>query len=261
MDRRPFVVAGNWKMHLEQENGLRLAEAIIKQADQVPHAHLILFPPYIHLSVIQALVLAYGKPHVGMGAQNMHHETQGAFTGEVSGPMLRSAGCGYVLVGHSERRQLFGETSAWLAQKVKKALVEGLVPVYCCGETLQERQAGKTAEVIAAQIQKGLFHLSAREMGRTMVAYEPVWAIGTGETASPNQAQEVHAQIRGLIGEQYGHQLAARIQLLYGGSVKPNNAESLFAQVDIDGGLVGSASLQAEHFLDIAKAGAVNHTE
>ena len=255
MSRRPAIVAGNWKMHLKQEAGIYLAEQILKSADEVEGAQLLLFPPFIHLSAIHALMQAHARSHVGLGAQNMHHMEQGAYTGEISAAMLQSVGCQWVLIGHSERRQLFHEDHAWLARKVRQALDTGLTPVYCCGEDLEERDQGRTADVVERQIREGLFALSGREVGRVLIAYEPVWAIGTGRTATPDQAQEVHAQIRGLIGEQYEAALADRIPILYGGSVKPGNAAALFEQADIDGALVGGASLQAEDFLTIARAG------
>jgi triosephosphate isomerase len=198
--------------------------------------------------------LAGAKSNVGLGAQNMHDKASGAFTGEVAPPMLVDLGCQYVILGHSERRTLFGETDAAVNVKTKAALAAGLVPIVCVGETLEEREAGKTAAVVTGQVQGSLAGLSAAELEKVVVAYEPVWAIGTGKVATPEQAQEVHSLIRRLLAGLSSPEVAARVRIQYGGSVKPDNAADLARQPDIDGALVGGASLKADDFLGIAKA-------
>jgi triosephosphate isomerase len=198
--------------------------------------------------------LAGAKSDVGLGAQNMHDKASGAFTGEVAPPMLVDMSCRYVILGHSERRTLFGETDAAVNVKTKAALAAGLVPIVCVGETLEEREAGKTAAVVTAQVKGSLAGLSPADLEKVVVAYEPVWAIGTGKVATPEQAQEVHALIRGLLAGLSSPEVAARVRIQYGGSVKPDNAADLARQPDIDGALVGGASLKADDFLGIAKA-------
>jgi triosephosphate isomerase len=194
---------------------------------------------------------------VALGAQNLHWETQGAFTGEVSGPMLREGGSSMVIIGHSERRQLFGDTNDWVARKLRAALEHELTPIVCVGETLDEREAGKTWDVVSAQIVAAYGELTADAAGKTVVAYEPVWAIGTGRVATPEQAVEVHARIRSWMKHRFGEPLAAKLRILYGGSVKPGNAADLLGHEEIDGALVGGASLEAGSFLEIAAAAPV----
>jgi triosephosphate isomerase len=251
---RTKIVAGNWKMHLMAQEAKDLVNQLTELCNPLennPRVRIILAPPFVHLSNIFAQI--EDQPHFSLAAQNLHESDQGAFTGEISGGMIRSAGASYVLVGHSERRTIFGETDALLAAKINAAIRNGLSPVFCIGESLEQRENGITFEVLREQLIQGLFHLSLSEMAGVVIAYEPVWAIGTGKTATPDQAQEVHAYIRELLFEKYGN-LAQSIPILYGGSVNPGNAETLFACPDIDGGLVGGASLKASDFYAIIQA-------
>jgi triosephosphate isomerase len=191
--------------------------------------------------------------NVSLGAQNCSNHVSGAYTGEVSAAMLKSCGAAYVIIGHSERRQYFGEHNDWLAKKVDAVLAEGLIPIYCCGETLEERESNKHFDVLKSQISEALFHLTSEQMSKVVVAYEPVWAIGTGKTASTAQAQEVHAFIRTLLKDKFGAEVSDNITIQYGGSVKADNAKELFSAPDIDGALVGGAALQSRSFVDIVK--------
>jgi triosephosphate isomerase len=245
----PPLVAGNWKMHLSLEEATRLASLTAKGALDAPGAELVLIPPFTSLHAVRRVV---ADTPVQLGAQNMHGEDKGAFTGEVSPLMLKEAGCRYVVLGHSERRHLFGETDAGVNRKIKAALSHGLIPVFCLGETLDERESGRTTARIASQLAAGLDGLDAASVSKLVMAYEPVWAIGTGKTASPAQAQEVHAFLRRGLEEKAGKEAAGCVIILYGGSVKPDNAFSLFGEKDIDGFLVGGASLEASSFLRIA---------
>ena len=247
---RKQIVAGNWKMNTLLRDGMELAEKVEKSLDgQTSEAIVIISPPYIHLSKVNELI-----DRVKLAAQNCASEESGAFTGEVSPDMLVSAGAEYVIIGHSERRTYYHEDNALLNRKVKLALDKGLLPIYCCGEVLEEREAGKLFDVVKAQIEVGLKDLSALDLQKVIIAYEPVWAIGTGVTASPEQAQEMHAYIRGLIGDLYDEQVADQTSILYGGSCKPSNAKELFANPDVDGGLIGGASLSAQDFIQIVNA-------
>jgi triosephosphate isomerase (TIM) len=252
---RKKIVAGNWKMNLTLEEGLKLSAELANFVKNNPLEKLngtpqvIMFTPFIHLvSVTQSVK---GIKGLATGAQNCHTEAKGAYTGEISAQMIVSAGAANVLVGHSERRAYFGETNEVLAKKVEIALANGLSPMYCCGEVLDERNAGNHFDVVKEQLVKGLFWLSADEFAKTVIAYEPVWAIGTGVTASPEQAQEMHAFIRGLVSEKYGNAVAESTTILYGGSCNAKNAAELFANKDVDGGLIGGASLKAEDFTAI----------
>ena len=245
--RGPFV-AGNWKMNLGLREASELARKIVDARGGLPEAALVLIPPFTALAAVAG---AIAGEDVGLGAQDLYWEKQGAFTGEVSGPMLKDAGCGYVLVGHSERRQLFGETDETVSRKARAALEAGLTPIVCVGEVLEERDGGRALARIGEQLSKGLGGLSKGDIGRIIIAYEPVWAIGTGRTATPAQAEEVHARIRQLIADSYGNEAAACAIILYGGSVKPANAYPLFREKDIDGFLVGGASLDAGGFIGI----------
>jgi triosephosphate isomerase (TIM) len=247
--RLPPFVAGNWKMHLIRAEAGLLLDAVAKGASAVAPAEMVVLPPYTTLA--EAAARLTGTP-VAWGAQNLHWEDKGAFTGEISGPMLADAGCRYVAVGHSERRQYFGETDETVNRRTLAALKAGLRPIVCVGETLAQRESGKTMDVIAGQLGGGLSGLAAEPFGRIVLAYEPVWAIGTGRTASPAQAEEVHAFIRARLQENYGKTAADCAIILYGGSVKTANAYSLFKEQNIDGFLVGGASLEAESFLRIA---------
>ncbi|HOW86883.1 MAG TPA: triose-phosphate isomerase [Candidatus Aminicenantes bacterium] len=255
--RAPFV-AGNWKMNLGLREAADLSRKIVEARASVPEATLVLIPPYTALAAVAG---AIAGSDVGLGAQDLYWEKQGAFTGEVSGPMLRDAGCGYVLVGHSERRQLFGETDETVGRKTRAALESGLTPIVCVGEVLEERDAGRALERIDAQLAKGLGGLSKGDLSCIVIAYEPVWAIGTGRTATPVQAEEVHAHIRQWIADSYGNEAAACAIILYGGSVKPANSYPLFRENDIDGFLVGGASLDAGGFIGIVGEALRAHRE
>ena len=246
---RPLV-AGNWKMNLTLAEARDLASGILRAAADIRGATLVLIPPFTSLGEVARLLEG---SEVGLGGQDIFWEDRGAFTGEVSGPMLRDAGCSHVLVGHSERRQLFGETDASVNRKVRAALRSGLTPIVCVGETLEERQAGRTEVKVDTQLEAGLEGLSAGELGRIVLAYEPVWAIGTGRTATPAQAGEVHTRIRRQLEQRYGNEAASCAIILYGGSVKPANSFALFREKDIDGFLVGGASLEAESFIGIVR--------
>lgn len=247
---RRRIVAGNWKLHGDRAFAHRLVDDIAA-APAVPDVELIILPPVPYLA---GLTAAHRGGGLAFGAQNLDVHQQGAYTGEVSGQMLRDVGADFVLVGHSERRELHGESSEWVAQKFAAARDAGLVPILCIGETLAQRNAGETHAVLAAQLAPVL-ELGAERLEGCIVAYEPVWAIGTGLTATPDQAQEVHARVRGEIAR-LGDTIASSLPILYGGSVKPANAAELFAQPDIDGGLIGGASLVATDFLAIAAAAA-----
>jgi triosephosphate isomerase len=246
--RRPLV-AGNWKMHHGGATGVELATAIVKLASSVPNVDLVVAPPFTALA---ACAHECDASRVEVAAQNLHPKDSGAFTGEVSGPMLVEAGCTWVIVGHSERRQLFGETDAIVAEKVVAALRSKLLPIVCVGETLAEREGRRTLEVVERQL-RAFLGVIAESDKAVAVAYEPVWAIGTGKNAGPAEAQEVHDAIRRWLGERSAG-LASRTRILYGGSVKPDNARGLFEAADVDGALVGGASLDAASFGAIASA-------
>ncbi|MFD2742157.1 MULTISPECIES: triose-phosphate isomerase [Sphingobacterium] len=250
---RKNIVAGNWKMNLDYESGVSLFSEIVNMAkDEVIGAQeVVVCSPAIHLSSIAKL--ANGVNNVHVGAQNIHQAESGAYTGEISASQVKSVGAAYVILGHSERRAYFHETNALLAEKVDATLKHQLKPIFCIGETKEERESGSFFDVIKAQLETALFHLSASDFAQVVLAYEPVWAIGTGLTASPEQAQEVHAFIRATVAEKYGEAVADATSILYGGSCNPSNAESLFSQKDIDGGLIGGASLKSRDFLDIVK--------
>jgi len=255
---KPPLVAGNWKMHLTAEEAKRLASQVVKAGLEMPEAEIVLIPPFSLLGAVRKVVC---DSPVQLGAQNMHWEDKGAFTGEVSPPHLADAGCRYVVLGHSERRQLFGETDAGVNKKIKAALRHELTPIFCLGETLPEREGGRTMSRVGGQLEAGLEGLEGKKVGAIVIAYEPVWAIGTGKTATPAQAQEVHAFIRERIKEKYGNEVSPCAIILYGGSVKPDNAFSLFREKDIDGFLVGGASLEAVSFIQITKEAIRAHKE
>lgn len=247
---RKNIVAGNWKMNTTVPEGVALAEAVAAKSAEVPaNVGLIVAPPATHLvSVAKALE----GSKVGLSAQNCADHEKGAYTGEVAVNMLVSAGCQYTILGHSERRQYYGETDEKLVTKTKLALAAGLKVILCVGENLEQREAGKHFDVCTEQIQNALYTLSAEEMASIIVAYEPVWAIGTGKTATAAQAQEIHACIRKVLADKFGAQVADDTTILYGGSCKASNAKELFAQPDIDGGLIGGAALKADDFIAIA---------
>jgi triosephosphate isomerase len=248
---RKKIVAGNWKMNLDYAEGVSLFSEIVnmvkdeKKGDQIA----IICAPSIHLHSLAKL----GGTAVSIGAQNCHQKENGAYTGEISAKMIKSVGCEYVIIGHSERRQYFAESDELLAEKTVIALQNGLTPLFCIGETLDERNNGSYFEVLKSQLVNGVFGLSSADFSKIVIAYEPVWAIGTGLTASSEQAQEVHAFIRKEIAAQYDAAVAEETSILYGGSCNPKNAAELFAQADIDGGLIGGASLKSRDFLDIIK--------
>jgi triosephosphate isomerase len=247
--RSPFI-AGNWKMNLGIREASDLARTILEAGPELTDCAIVLIPPFTALNAVAGAIA--GSAVVALGAQDLFWEDQGAYTGEISGPMLKDAGCAYVLVGHSERRQLFGETDETVNRKARAALRSGLKPIVCVGEVLAERDGGQTLDRIDGQLAKGLAGLSKEDMARVVIAYEPVWAIGTGRTASPAQAEEVHAHIRGRLRETYGND-PADCAIIYGGSVKPANSYPLFREKNIDGFLVGGASLDAGGFVGIAR--------
>ncbi len=250
---RKKIVAGNWKMNLDYSEGLSLFSEIVNMVkDEITGSQTaVVCSPFIHLHSLSQLAKGYTK--VAIGAQNCHQAEAGAYTGEISAKMVKSTGAAYVILGHSERRQYFGETNDLLAAKTDTALKNGLIPIFCIGETLDEREADQYFDVIKTQLKEGIFHLSNDEFSQLVLAYEPVWAIGTGKTATSHQAQEIHAFIRNEIAEAYNQEIADNTTILYGGSCNPKNAPELFAQADIDGGLIGGASLKSRDFLDIVK--------
>ena len=247
MSGRRVLIAGNWKMNLAPAAAAELAAALREGlSDRPVEADVVVAPTFLALT---AVADALAGSDIGVAGQNLHPEPSGAFTGEVSAPMLREAGAGWVLIGHSERRQLFGETDAGVAARLGAALAAGLAPIVCVGETLDQREADATRDVVAGQLAGALADLDASAMARVTLAYEPVWAIGTGRTATDAQAQEVHAAIRAWLAERFDAATAAGTRILYGGSVKPANVAGLLAQADVDGVLVGGASLEAASFL------------
>jgi triosephosphate isomerase len=253
MNTRKKVIAGNWKMNKTSAEGVALAQEIAAAVGKQAAVEVVVCPPFTALESVGRVLEG---SEVRLGAQNMHAEANGAFTGEVSAPMLRAIFATHVILGHSERRTLFGETDESVNRKVLAALKHQLRPIVCVGETLAEREAGATLKVVQTQLERGLEGVS-RELAATLViAYEPVWAIGTGKVATTEQAQEVHAFIRGLLVKLFGDAAAQRIRILYGGSMKPANAPELLAQKDIDGGLIGGASLEARSFLELVAAAA-----
>lgn len=250
---RKKIVAGNWKMNLDMEEGKQLVDDILQDLPQLDeHKLVIVCPPFTGLH--QAAQQVADTAHLHAGAQNCHQKESGAYTGEVSAKMVKSTGAEYVIIGHSERRQYFSEGDELLAQKTDIALENGLKVIFCCGEQLSIREAGTQNNLVKEQLSKGLFHLSAKQLADVVIAYEPVWAIGTGQTATAEQAQDMHAHIRSVIGEQYDAETADNMTILYGGSCKPGNAAELFAGADVDGGLIGGAALKATDFHGIIEA-------
>lgn len=238
-------------MYTDLVTARNLAREVVEALRDPGHVNVIVCPPAVSLHAISEVVRS---TPVGLGAQNMHGEEYGAYTGEISAPMLRSVGCQYVILGHSERRQFFGETDAGVNEKIKRAFMHDLVPIVCVGETLDERKAGAAQHVVRRQVEGVLDGIAVDDPDWLVMAYEPVWAIGTGETATPKQAQEMHALIRGILKEHFGENKGRKVEILYGGSVKPHNAEELFDQQDVTGGLIGGASLSAEDFVAIVRA-------
>lgn len=247
---RQKIVAGNWKMNTTYQEGLELASGIAAGLEP-GKTTVVLCPPFIHLTTVRDIIR--GIPSLKLGAQNCHQEPKGAYTGEVSVDMLKSIGVDYVILGHSERREFFKESDSLLGHKVDIALSRGLHPIFCCGEHLDIREKGTHLTYVENQLRKSLFHLPPDRFRQVVIAYEPIWAIGTGRTATPEQAQEMHAHIRSLLSGFYGDEIGQQTAILYGGSVNSGNAASLFGQPDVDGGLVGGASLKAGEFLAIVQ--------
>ena len=248
--RRPFI-AGNWKMNTRSDSGASLVGDLVAAVGDCADCDVAVCPPSVYLASVASVTKGTA---VGLGGQNLYAAGDGAYTGEVNADMLIDVGCKYVILGHSERRALMGEDDAAVSQKLHASLDGGLVPIVCVGETLEERESDKTTEVVSGQIRGSLKGLTAEQAAGIVVAYEPVWAIGTGKTASPEQAEEVHAMLRGLLAELFGQEVADQIRLQYGGSVKPGNAAELLSQPNIDGALVGGASLKADDFAAIIQA-------
>jgi triosephosphate isomerase len=246
---RRKLIAGNWKMNTDRAGATKLAKSIVDKAGAHSRVDLLVCPPFVNLFPVAEIIK--GTP-VALGAQNMYHEASGAFTGEISAAMLLDAGCTHVILGHSERRHVLGETDAAVNKKTLAALAAGLVPIVCVGELLDERESGQTASIIRRQFDGSLAGVPAEQIEKVVIAYEPVWAIGTGKVATPEQAEEVHAELRGLLSKRYNDKSAANVRILYGGSVKPSNAKDLLSQPNIDGALVGGASLNPDDFLGIA---------
>jgi triosephosphate isomerase len=250
MKRRPLIV-GNWKMNLDRAGAVELAEKLVRGAAKAGDLDLAVCPPAVYLDAVSEVI---DGSRIALGAQNMYFEKSGAFTGEISAPMLVDLGCRYVILGHSERRHILGETDELVNQKVHAAIAAGLTPIVCVGETLAEREAGRTEEVIRRQFHGSLAELTVDQVLRVVIAYEPVWAIGTGKVATPQQAEEVHVDLRKLLKERYNAAAADTVRIQYGGSVKGDNAAALLACPNIDGALVGGASLKPADFLSIVAA-------
>jgi triosephosphate isomerase len=248
--KRKPILGGNWKMNMTASQARELASKLVPLVSGVQDRDIVLGPPFTALAAVAEVIRGTG---IGLAAQNLHWEDKGAFTGEVSADMLLDSGCKYVIIGHSERRQYFGETDETVNRKVRQALRKGLLPILCVGETLAEREAGRLNDVIGRQVTGGLKDISADDMKKVVIAYEPVWAIGTGKTATPEQANDVHALIRRNVTSLYSAELAAGLRIQYGGSVTPENVSQLMAMPDIDGALVGGASLKPESFAALVK--------
>ncbi|MBP1464854.1 triose-phosphate isomerase [Candidatus Chloroploca sp. M-50] len=247
---RTPIIAGNWKMFKTVGEAVELVKALLAEVSSLEGREVVICPPFTTLYALRPLLVG---TRLGLGGQNVYHETQGAYTGEIAPGMLVDVGCQYVILGHSERRQYFGETDASVNRKLRAALTAGLTPIVCVGETKTERDAGQAEAVVGSQIQGSLAGLTPTEMAKCIVAYEPVWAIGTGDTATPEDAQAMHAAIRAMLADQFGGETASGVRIQYGGSVKPDNIDVLMSQADIDGALVGGASLTASSFLRIVK--------
>lgn len=249
---RKNIVAGNWKMNTTLAEGVGLAKDVNEALKGFEaNCDVVICVPFTHLASVNAVI---DGNKLGLGAENCADHKSGAYTGEVSAAMVASTGAKYVILGHSERRQYYGETSETLKEKLALALANGLTPIFCIGEVLEQRENGTYLDVVKTQIEEALFNLSADDFGKIILAYEPVWAIGTGKTATDDQAEEMHAFIRSVIAKKYGEEVADNTSILYGGSCKPSNAKALFAKPNVDGGLIGGASLEAESFMGIVKA-------
>lgn len=248
---RKNIVAGNWKMNTTLDEGVELANEINELLrDRKTNCDVVICVPFTHLTSVHAVI---DPVRIGLGAENCSEHTKGAYTGEVSAQMVKSTGATHVILGHSERRQYFGENNEQLLAKTRQALENGITPIFCVGEVLEERENGSYNDVVRGQIE-ALFTLTPEEFSKVIVAYEPVWAIGTGKTATADQAQDMHANIRRCIEEKYGKEIADNTSILYGGSCKPENAGELFAKPDVDGGLIGGAALKADSFMGIIEA-------
>lgn len=247
---RKAIIAGNWKLNKTSREAIALVEELKRDVSDVQTVDIVVCPPFTALSVVSDAIL---ESNIALGAQNLYWQDSGAFTGEVSAPMLKDLGAQYVIIGHSERRQYFGETNETVNKRIRAALTHGLTPIVCVGENLAEREGNKTFEVIKNHVEGSLANLTSEEMSKIVIAYEPVWAIGTGKTATPEQAQEVHAYIRSLLEKLFGVSIASSVRIQYGGSVTPENIALLIAKPDIDGALVGGASLKAPSFAAIVK--------
>ena len=249
---RKKIVAGNWKMNKNLQEGIALATELndILKADK-PNCDVVICTPFIHLASVAGII---DQSVIGLGAENCADKASGAYTGEVSAEMVKSTGAGYVILGHSERRAYYGETAEILKEKINLALANGLKVIFCIGEVLEERESGKQNEVVEAQLAGSLFDLTAEQFANIILAYEPVWAIGTGKTATAEQAEEMHACIRGVIAGKFGAEAAENVSILYGGSCKPSNAKEIFSKENVDGGLIGGAALKAADFKGIIDA-------
>lgn len=251
---RKKIVAGNWKMNCTSEEGYKLSSEIVNMIkdERLKEVTVVLSPPFLHIPGVKKLIGDIGNLFVG--GQNCSDRDSGAFTGETSAKMLASFGASHVIIGHSERREYFKETNEELTAKVKQALANQLVPIFCCGEPLEIREAGTQQAFVKEQLSESLFGFNESDFEKLVIAYEPIWAIGTGKTASSDQAQEMHAAIRAHISSKYGEPIANNIPILYGGSCKPDNAQEIFSKSDVDGGLIGGASLKSRDFMDIIKS-------
>lgn len=251
---RKKIVAGNWKMNNTLEEGKALASEVLKraQAEVKNDVIMVLATPSVHLTEVGALIK--GSKNIFLGAQNCNDKASGAYTGEISAPMLKSVGVNYVILGHSERREYYHETNEWLAKKLDIVLANGMTPIFCCGEPLEIRENETYVSYVQKQLTESLFHLSQEDFLKIVIAYEPIWAIGTGRNATSAQAQDMHAEIRKHLAKKYGKEAADQVSILYGGSCKPSNAKELFEGADVDGGLIGGASLKADDFLGIVNA-------
>lgn len=251
---RKKIVAGNWKMNLNLEEGQKLTSEIVNMLrdEKENDVTVVINPPFVHLYTVKKLI--GDNSQVFLGAQNCSDKSSGAFTGEISAGMLASFGAKYVILGHSERREYFKESNEVLTEKTKQALANGLTPIFCCGEPLDIREAGTHEDYVKQQLTESLFGFSEEEISKIVIAYEPIWAIGTGKTASSEQAQDMHAALRAHLASKYGQAIADNISILYGGSCNPSNAKELFSKPDVDGGLIGGASLKSRDFVDIIKS-------
>lgn len=253
---RKKIVAGNWKMNTGKQEALQLVQDVLSSLSPLAaHQHLVFCPPFVHISSIQEVLRSGKSSNVHLGAQNCHDKASGAYTGEVSIPMLRDYGVDHVIIGHSERRQYFNESNEFIRTKVDALLAEGMRVLFCCGEPLEIRESGTQNDWVKKQLEESVFHLSPEQMKQgIIIAYEPIWAIGTGKTASSEQAQEMQAFIRHIVRTHFGESVADELSILYGGSCNAGNAAELFACPDVDGGLIGGAALKAETFLPIVAA-------